>query len=70
MINKRKGGFQPPFEIIGIKGYNMQRIQKNQKFTVDIIDTNNLGFGVCKIDNFAVFVKNGVEGDQDDLDEQ
>ena len=42
----------------------MQRIQKNQKFTVDIIDTNNLGYGVCKIDNFAVFVKNGVEGDR------
>ncbi len=42
----------------------MEKLQKNQKFTVDIIDTNNLGFGVCKINNFAVFVKNGVEGDK------
>ena len=42
----------------------MQKLQKNQKFTVDIIDTNNLGYGVCKINNFAVFVKNGVEGDR------
>ena len=54
----------PPFEINTIKGFNMEKLQKNQKFTVDIIDTNNLGFGVCKINNFAVFVKNGVEGDK------
>ncbi len=38
--------------------------QKNQILETEIIDTNILGFGVCKIGGAVVFVQNGVAGDR------
>ena len=42
----------------------MEKLIKNQKYDVEITDTNNLGYGVCKINGCAVFVKNCVQGDK------
>ena len=36
---------------------------KNDVFEVTITDVNNLGYGVCRIDGFVVFVRGGVTGD-------
>ncbi|MBR6534416.1 MAG: 23S rRNA (uracil(1939)-C(5))-methyltransferase RlmD [Clostridia bacterium] len=38
-------------------------LQKNQKYDVEITDTNNLGYGVCRINGQVVFVNGGVKGD-------
>ncbi len=42
-------------------------LQKNQSYTVDIIDLNNLGFGVAKIDGISVFVADTVPGDRAEI---
>ncbi len=42
-------------------------LQKNQTYTVDIIDLNNLGFGVAKIDGISVFVADTVPGDRAEI---
>jgi len=39
------------------------KLQKNQILTVQVSETNMMGFGVVKIDGIVVFVQNGVEGD-------
>ncbi len=39
-------------------------MNKNDIFNVTLTDTCSNGCGFCKIDNTAVFVKNGVEGDE------
>ena len=39
-------------------------MKKNELYTVEISDMNNLGAGVCKIDGKAVFVRGGVTGDK------
>ncbi len=39
-------------------------MNKNDTFKVTLTDTCSNGCGFCKIDNTAVFVKNGVEGDE------
>lgn len=36
---------------------------KNNTYTVDITDVNNLGYGICRIGGIAVFVQGGVTGD-------
>ncbi len=38
-------------------------LKKNSIHTVTITDTNNLGYGVCRIDNIVTFVKDGVTED-------
>ncbi len=38
-------------------------LKKNQVFCVPILDLNNLGFGVAKIDGISVFVADTVTGD-------
>ncbi len=38
--------------------------QKNQVLEAEIIDTNMLGFGVCKVFGAVIFVQNGVAGDK------
>ena len=38
-------------------------MKKNELYTVEISDMNNLGAGVCKIDGKVVFVRGGVTGD-------
>lgn len=42
----------------------MVNLQKDQRYTVEIIDTNNLGYGVCRINGEVVFVNGGVSGDR------
>ena len=39
-------------------------MKKNELYTVEISDMNNLGAGICKIDGKAVFVRGGVTGDK------
>lgn len=39
------------------------QFSKNQILEAEIIETNMLGFGVCKIDGAVVFVQNAVAGD-------
>jgi 23S rRNA (uracil1939-C5)-methyltransferase len=36
---------------------------KDQPFTVQITDLNNLGYGVCRVDGIATFVGGAVDGD-------
>ena len=40
------------------------KLCKNETYTVDITDLNNLGCGVARIDNMVVFVPNTVDGDR------
>lgn len=42
-------------------------LQKNQIHKVKIIDLNNLGFGVAKIDGISVFVADTVTGDEAEI---
>ncbi|MCQ2433069.1 MAG: 23S rRNA (uracil(1939)-C(5))-methyltransferase RlmD [Clostridia bacterium] len=42
-------------------------LKKNQTYQVTIIDLNNLGFGVCKIDGISVFVADTVTGDEAEI---
>ena len=42
-------------------------LQKNQTYTVNITDLNNLGFGVAKIDGISVFVADTVTGDEAEI---
>ncbi len=42
-------------------------LQKNQIHKVQIIDLNNLGFGVAKIDGISVFVADTVTGDEAEI---
>ncbi len=42
-------------------------LAKNQVYQVKIIDINNLGFGVCKIDGMSVFVADTVTGDEAEI---
>ena len=39
-------------------------IRKNEEFTVNIQSVSSSGFGVCRIDNMVVFVKDAVTGDK------
>ena len=39
------------------------RFEKNQILKTEILETNMLGFGVCKIDGAVIFVQNAVAGD-------
>ena len=39
-------------------------MKKNDLYTVEIIDMNNLGAGICKIDGKVVFVRGGVTLDK------
>lgn len=41
----------------------MEHILKNKNFDVEIIETTIDGDGICKIDGFVIFVKEGVCGD-------
>ncbi len=38
--------------------------KKNQCYTVEISDINNLGYGVCRVQGVVVFVAGGVGGDK------
>ena len=38
-------------------------LEKGKIYTAEIIDVNNLGDGIARIDNMVVFVKGGVTGD-------
>ena len=40
---------------------------KNHFYNVDIMDMNNLGNGVARIDGKVVFVKHGVSGDSAEI---
>jgi 23S rRNA (uracil1939-C5)-methyltransferase len=40
---------------------------KNEKYTVEIIDLNNLGFGVARVNNLVVFVPGLVTGDMAEI---
>ena len=42
-------------------------LEKGKIFRAEIIDVNNLGDGIAKIDGIAVFVKGGVTGDIADI---
>ena len=37
-------------------------MKKNDLYTAEISDMNNLGAGICKIDGKVVFVRGGVTG--------
>lgn len=39
-------------------------IEKNSVYEAEITDTNNLGYGICRIDNMVIFVQHGVCGDK------
>ena len=38
-------------------------VKKNAKYTVPVTDMNNLGYGVCRIEDVVCFVAGGVTGD-------
>jgi len=42
-------------------------MEVNSKYKVEIIDEDNIGNGICKIDNFAVFVKGALKGEIIDI---
>ena len=39
-------------------------IQKNQEYTVEIIDNGYEGEGIAKIDNFTVFIPGAIKGEK------
>ena len=39
-------------------------LKKNERYTVKITDLNNLGYGVCRVDNIVTFVDGAVTGDE------
>ena len=41
-------------------------LKKNDVYRVKVIDLNNLGFGVAKIEGMTVFVGGAVDGDEID----
>lgn len=45
-------------------GCMIMTLAKNQILEVEILETNMLGFGVCKVDGAIVFVQNAVCGDK------
>jgi len=39
-------------------------VKKNDLYTVDVTDINNLGYGICRVDGVVVFVPGAVDGDK------
>ena len=39
-------------------------IQKNQEYTVEIIDNGYEGEGIAKIDNFTIFIPGAIKGEK------
>ena len=39
-------------------------VEKNKEYTVEIVDNGFQGEGIAKIDNFTVFVKGAIKGEQ------
>lgn len=39
-------------------------VEKNKEYIVDIIDNGFNGEGICKIDNFTIFVPNVIKGEK------
>ncbi len=42
-------------------------LEKNKVYRSEVIDVNNFGDGICKLDGLVVFVKGGVTGDELDI---
>lgn len=42
-------------------------LEKNKIYRAEVVDVNNFGDGVCKLDGMVVFVKGGVTGDELDV---
>lgn len=39
-------------------------VEKNKEYVVEIIDNGYEGEGIAKIDNFAIFIPNGIKGEK------
>lgn len=39
------------------------QVQKNEKYTVDIVDVNSMGNGVAKIEQYPLFIPNALKGE-------
>ena len=46
----------------------MPELRKGATLRVDVIDMNNLGAGIAKVDGAVVFVRGGVTGDVADVE--
>ncbi len=42
-------------------------LEKNKIYRAEVVDVNNFGDGICKLDGLVVFVKGGVTGDELDV---
>ncbi len=42
-------------------------LKKNERYTVKITDLNNLGYGVCRVENVVTFVDGAVTGDEAEI---
>ncbi len=42
-------------------------LEKNKIYRAEVIDVNNFGDGICRLDGLVVFVKGGVTGDELDI---
>ncbi len=42
-------------------------LEKNKIYRAEVVDVNNFGDGICKLDGLVVFVKGGVTGDELDI---
>ena len=42
-------------------------LKKNDYYTVEITDLNNLGYGVCRVENVVTFVDGAVTGDKAEI---
>ena len=42
-------------------------LKKNDRYTVEITDLNNLGYGVCRVENIVTFVDGAVTGDKAEI---
>lgn len=42
-------------------------IKKNDIFTVNVTDINNLGYGICRVNNIVTFINGAVDGDKCDI---
>lgn len=45
----------------------MKRKYKNNNYTVDITDVNNLGYGICRVDGIVIFVQGAVTLDRAEI---
>ena len=43
---------------------NKVPVEKNKEYIVEILDNGYEGEGIAKIDDFAIFIPNGIKGEK------